>query len=92
MAGHAAVVRNDGSVFIHLHPLGTISLAAQRRLSPDGSDQSASGMSHAQPSDTLYFPYAFPQPGRYTIWVQLKRGGRVLTGSFPALVLPAAAR
>src|SRR4029453_18047977 len=29
MAGHAAVVRDDGLVFTHLHPMGTISLAAQ---------------------------------------------------------------
>jgi hypothetical protein len=35
---------------------------------------------------TLHFPYAFPAPGRYAIWVQLKRGGRILTGSFQATV------
>jgi hypothetical protein len=84
MAGHAAVVRSDASVFIHLHPLGTISLAAQARLSgatPNGSAGHAMNMSDTR-SDTLYFPYAFPQPGDYTVWVQLKRSGRVLTGSF----------
>jgi hypothetical protein len=36
--------------------------------------------------DSLYFPYAFPRPGRYTVWVQVKRRGRVMTGSFPAEV------
>jgi hypothetical protein len=91
MAGHAVVVRDDHSVFIHLHPLGTISLAAQSRLArTDAGD----GMGHpmetpaAAPSmagrDTVYFPYAFPRPGNYTVWVQVKRRGRVLTGSFPA--------
>jgi hypothetical protein len=35
-------------------------------------------------NDSLYFPYAFPQPGKYTVWVQVKRRGRVLTGSFLA--------
>lgn len=89
MPGHAVVVRNDGQVFIHLHPLGTISVAAQTRLSaPTGG----AGMSHAMsapdvPGDTLYFPYAFPQPGSYTVWVQIKRRGRVLTGSFPVEVV-----
>ena len=29
MLGHAAVVNEDASVFIHLHPVGTISMAAQ---------------------------------------------------------------
>ena len=91
MSGHVVVVRDDGKVFIHLHPLGTISLAAQARLT-----RSAPGvMAHAMhgsldPADSLYFPYAFPQPGKYTVWVQVKRRGRVLTGSFPADVRPSA--
>ena len=92
MAGHVVVVRNDGSVFIHLHPLGTISLAAQARLtrSAPGAMTHAMGMA-PDPADSLYFPYAFPQPGKYTVWVQIKRRGRVLTGSFPADVRPGAA-
>jgi hypothetical protein len=32
MAGHAMVVRTDGNVFMHLHPMGTASMAAQERL------------------------------------------------------------
>jgi hypothetical protein len=82
MPGHAVVVRDDGQVFIHLHPLGTISVAAQMALSTDA-------IAHPKTtalSDTLYFPYAFPAPGHYTVWVQLKRGGQVLTGSFRAEV------
>src|SRR5262249_49699353 len=30
MAGHAVVVRHDASVFIHLHPMGTIAPVTQR--------------------------------------------------------------
>ncbi len=90
MAGHAAVMRDDGSVFIHLHPLGTISLAAQSRLRGRVPLLPGPTMSHPQaPGDTLYFPYAFPREGNYTVWVQFKRGGRVLTGSFAVTVLPA---
>ncbi|HSY81697.1 MAG TPA: hypothetical protein VK807_08045 [Gemmatimonadaceae bacterium] len=69
MAGHAAVVRDDGSVFIHLHPMGTISTAAMP-------------MQMGALGDTVSFPYAFPKAGRYYVWVQVKRGGRVLTAPY----------
>ncbi len=32
MAGHAVVMKNDHSVFIHLHPMGTVSMASQNAL------------------------------------------------------------
>ena len=32
MLGHAAVLRDDGSVFVHLHPAGSINLTAQMRF------------------------------------------------------------
>ena len=91
MAGHAVVVRDDAKVFIHLHPLGTISVAAQQRLSRGQPTAAVSHTQHVAPTrpDTLYFPYAFPQPGNYTVWVQLKRAGRILTGAFPAQVAAA---
>jgi len=38
MLGHAAVVKDDASVFIHLHPAGTISMAAQEMLANKISD------------------------------------------------------
>ena len=93
MAGHAVIVRSDGGVFIHLHPVGTISVAAQAKLSSNtlGASthpmESMTGMGTAPDTNAaLYFPYAFPQPGRYTVWVQIKRHGQVLTGSFPVSV------
>lgn len=38
MLGHMAIMRNDGQVFIHLHPIGTISMAAQEALAKTIND------------------------------------------------------
>jgi hypothetical protein len=84
MPAHAVVIRNDARVFIHLHPLGTISMAAQSRLA---SHSSGAHATPAVPADTVEFPYAFPTDGTYTVWVQVKRDGRVLTGAFEVAVV-----
>jgi hypothetical protein len=101
MAAHAVVLRDDGSVFIHLHPMGTISAASQatfairqqgdtatgtigRRIAADDSAMAA--MSHAITGGTISFPYAFPQPGTYRIWVQARLAGKVETAAFEARV------
>ena len=78
MLSHAIVTRADGQVFVHLHPSGTVSMAAQMVF---GGDPHAG---HRTPpaEAVLSFPYEFPQPGRYRMWVQVKVGGRVRTGGF----------
>jgi hypothetical protein len=98
MAGHAEFVRSDLSVFAHVHPAGSVSMAALE-LAQDGlpnaagSAQEPMSMPMAMPmSDSgplppeVRFPYGFPQPGDYRIFVQIKRGGRVETGVFDAHV------
>ncbi len=127
MGGHAAILASDGSVYIHLHPVGTYSMAAEDALekrfaetsriasNPDprryrdsidtylsslkalpeterntrlmagmpGMSHAMNGMVHA---NVVEFPYAFPKAGRYRVWVQVKRAGKVLTGVFDAEV------
>jgi hypothetical protein len=84
MLGHAAILREDATVFVHVHPVGTVSMAAQdafaRRV---GDAQAMDHSTHAATSSaSVSFPYSFPRPGRYRIWVQVKRAGAVQTGAF----------
>ncbi len=88
MLSHAAVTRDDGSVFIHMHPAGSINLAAQERFrrAEDGPDSNSPGsgmpgMSDAT-TDLVSFPFVFPAPGAYRIFVQVKIDGAVETGVF----------
>lgn len=85
MRSHAALTRDDGAVFVHLHPAGTISMGSLAVLAPEGSPMAGAGADVR--TGVVEFPFAFPQPGEYTIWVQVKREGRVLTGAFQAHVL-----
>lgn len=47
-------------------------------------DTTHQAMAHAQPSapGQLEFPFAFPSPGQYAIWVQFRLGGVVRTAAF----------
>jgi hypothetical protein len=70
MAAHAVAVRDDGSVFVHLHPMGTTpSMGTMPMLSTE------------MPGE-FGFPWAFPKAGRYRIWVQFRREGTVRTAGF----------
>ena len=88
MMSHAAVTRDDGSVFIHLHPSGSINMAAQMRFerAEGGGDGSVvTGMASSgstESTNTVTFPFVFPAPGSYRIFVQVKVGGTVETAAF----------
>ena len=98
MAGHAEFIRSDLSVFAHVHPDGSISMAAEqladaslpgRSPSPSaGTDfaMSMPGMAMDPLPAEVAFPYGFPKPGLYRIFVQVKRAGRIETGVFNAHV------
>jgi len=123
MQGHAVIVKNDGNTYIHIHPVGTYSVAAQANLerrigSPDKEynydnrvrfrdsvdqlirtlkgmpeqerttllmrqmNMSPDTMGGMKMDNSVTFPYTFPQPGLYRIWVQVKHNGQVLTAAF----------
>jgi hypothetical protein len=105
MPAHGVVTRVDGAVYVHLHPMGTITKAAQDAFhARDRGDTTESGrlrprdhaahvMDESSSADTLpvvAFPYAFPRAGEYRLFVQVKRAGRILTGAFAIAVTDSA--
>jgi hypothetical protein len=85
MAGHAAIVNSDGSVFAHVHPAGSVSMAAMNLAGNQGNKAHMPGMSGPMNGE-VSFPYGFPQAGDYRIFVQVKRAGHVETAAFLAHV------
>ena len=67
-AGQLVLLRSDAKVFAHVYPMGTI---GGRTTTPSNGDTSS-----------VTFPYGFPEPGLYRLWVQIKHRGRVYTGVF----------
>jgi hypothetical protein len=84
MAGHAAVVRRDLSVFAHLHPHGSVPMPSLM-LARTPHEMHREGRSLPP---RVSFPYGFPQPGDYRVFVQMKRSGRVETAAFDVSVAP----
>jgi len=96
MVGHAAFVKTDGSVFAHIHPSGTASMAAMMMAqAQNGTPSSQNGMGDMRGMDmgqgpapnVVSFPYGFPSEGSYRIFIQMKHGDIVETGVFDADVL-----
>ena len=85
MAGHVIVARTEGEVFAHLHPSGSVSMAALQKFAK-GLDPHA--LHQAAPRGEVSTLYAFPRAGRYRVWVQIKRTGQVETSSFDVVVNP----
>ena len=90
MAGHLIVLRSDGTVFAHVHPAGSVAMAslelAEKSL---GSTMQDMASMHQEPlSSEVAFPYGFPQPGDYRLFVQVKRKNQIQTGIFDTHVEP----
>ena len=83
MPGHAAFLKDDGTVFAHVHPSGSVPMAALELANP--MDHSMHHMDSALPPEVA-FPYGFPTPGNYRVIVQMKHGGIVETGIFDTTV------
>src|SRR5258708_240971 len=65
MAGHAVFMSNDGKIFAHVHPSGSVSMAAFNLAQGPASSNSMSGMLHDAPGADVAFLYGFPQACAY---------------------------
>ena len=108
MLGHAAILRDDGVVFAHLHPAGSLSMAATRVFAAKLDGESGAAAADANCGDLeavspavaaalgrsgeVGFPYVFPSPGRYFVWIQVRISGRVRTAPFEVHVAESATR
>jgi hypothetical protein len=104
MAGHAEIVNSDRTVFAHIHPDGSVAMAAleltQKNSATGNANASAQSgvngdanmdgmdMSMDSRSAEVSFPYGFPKAGEYRLFVQMKRDGTIETGVFDTQVLP----
>jgi hypothetical protein len=97
MAGHLEIVRSDSSVFAHIHPDGSVAMAALE-MAQNGvraqavNDTMDPGMKMDMRMDPVAaevsFPYGFPKAGEYRLFVQVKHGGQIETGVFDTQVVP----
>jgi len=85
MPGHAAFIKDDGSVFAHVHPSGSVPAAAIGLAMPE-NPHAMHMMQQGSPPAEVSFPYGLPKPGSYRIVVQMKHGGEIVTGLFNANV------
>jgi hypothetical protein len=95
MAGHAEFVSSELNVFAHVHPAGSVSMAAldlargaksRDVAAPQMLANIAMPMTSGPLPPEVSFPYGFPHPGDYRIFVQIKLGGQIQSAAFDAHV------
>jgi hypothetical protein len=81
MAGHMLILRDDATMFAHVHPTGTV--AGRMGAMPRGH---LAMMTEPIDGARASFPYAFPKAGFYRVWIQMKYAGSIRTGVFDVKV------
>jgi hypothetical protein len=98
MAAHLEIVKNDLSVFAHIHPSGSAPMAAVMLANGETGASSAPSLNAmsmpngskmdmpAEVGPEFSMPYGFPKGGVYRIFVQFKRGNKIETAAFDTQV------
>ncbi len=83
MPAHAVIVKRDWSVFAHVHSGGSVPMPTLAMAHPIGGTTSLDHSMHGGGiGPEVSFPFGFPSPGGYRIYVQVKRHGVVQTAVF----------
>jgi hypothetical protein len=100
MAAHAEIMSSDLQVFAHIHPSGSVPMAAvmMAGTTSGAAGNSMAGMNMTEMNTTagatagpsispeLSIPYGFPTPGHYRIFLQFKRADKIETAYFDTTV------
>ena len=100
MAAHAEIISSDLQVFAHIHPSGSVPMAALMMASANSgatadsmagmnmTDMNMNAGANGTPgmSPELSMPYGFPKPGHYRIFLQFKRADKTETAYFDTVV------
>jgi hypothetical protein len=94
MAAHAEIMSSDLQVFAHIHPSGSVPMAALMMASTNtagaksmpGMDMGDAHTNQPKLSPNLSMPYGFPAPGHYRIFLQFKRANKIETAHFDTAV------
>ena len=94
MGGHGAILKKDHTIFIHIHPIGTISMASQELYNQNDKitnsgvcylgtvDDSIKTYFKNQESIVSFPPINLDTPGNYVMWIQAKSKGEIITEKF----------
>jgi hypothetical protein len=81
----AVFIKYDRSVFARVNPMGSVPMAILGMVASTAArpiaDRSTHSMNMGIPAE-ITFPYGVPSAGDYRIFVQVKRAGKIETGTF----------
>ena len=81
--GHAVVVSEDRTRYLHVHPMGDRSMAAMPGMSAmPGMTAADSSMMSDTHGPNVIFHTQFPRGGRYKLWMQFQHHGAIITVPF----------
>ena len=93
--------RNLGNIFIHIHPIGTISMASQELYDKEYDIQKSGVCYFGTPNEDIknyanlqfknsflsFPPIIIDKPGKYFMWIQGKSNSEIITEKFELIVI-----